>query len=405
MAERGQQLQPTTLASRLLREGRNCGWYLENLPSKCLTKHSSLKLPGSLDSSRRWVFVREGLEDCRKGWPRYQGLKDAFLPHIHHRAPNVTPKKRQRGLPKEATLLPRLAKAEKAFLENVEASMALHPLALYPHLQEALPAELLLHVLEVLDPERKLRDMWAYCQDTRELMKEPTKLVETCSPQECLPEKTLVSHSGQWLCEEKPSTVDSLHKDSLLHGDVHRRVNDFCNWASALGSSSVDEEFILQQFDVGYQTRRSCNALHMRRLNQDKPFIRGRPSVRERCGCWNKPQSSTGANPHKPKQEKTRYGARYLNTNLWKKQRADKPLVDPKISHNAQDTSFKKQLRDQGELLAGLQGTAAFKSFILSRGYRMPKFLEKIYDAEKGKSESIKAPKTPTQTERNPGRR
>ncbi|XP_051026378.1 protein FAM47E isoform X3 [Acomys russatus] len=108
--------------------------------------------------------------------------------------------------------------------------------------------------------------MWAYCQDTRELMKEPTKLVETCSPQECLPEKTLVSHSGQWLCEEKPSTVDSLHKDSLLHGDVHRRVNDFCNWASAL-------------------------------------------------------------------------------------------------------------------------------------------FLEKIYDAEKGKSESIKAPKTPTQTERNPGRR
>ncbi|XP_051026377.1 protein FAM47E isoform X2 [Acomys russatus] len=187
--------------------------------------------------------------------------------------------------------------------------------------------------------------MWAYCQDTRELMKEPTKLVETCSPQECLPEKTLVSHSGQWLCEEKPSTVDSLHKDSLLHGDVHRRVNDFCNWASAL----------------------------------DKPFIRGRPSVRERCGCWNKPQSSTGANPHKPKQEKTRYGARYLNTNLWKKQRADKPLVDPKISHNAQDTSFKKQLRDQ--------------------------FLEKIYDAEKGKSESIKAPKTPTQTERNPGRR
>lgn len=42
-----------------------------------------------------------------------------------------------------------------------------------------------------------------------------------------------------------------------------------------------------------------------------------------------------------------RYGAWYLNTKLWKKQRADEPLVDPKVSHKGQDENFKKELQEQ----------------------------------------------------------
>lgn len=183
MAERGQRVQPTTLAPRLLRERRDCGWYLENLPSKRFTKHNRLTFRGFLNS-RHWVFVKE--DDFRKDCPAHQGSKDAFLPVIHHGTPKATPKKRLGRLPKGATLLSKLSKAEKAFLEEVEANSALHPLALYPQLKEALPAELLLQVLEVLDPERKLEDVWAFCQDTRKPMKEPTKLVEKCSSQVCL---------------------------------------------------------------------------------------------------------------------------------------------------------------------------------------------------------------------------
>lgn len=101
-----------------------------------------------------------------------------------------------------------------------------------------------------------------------------------------------------------------------------------------------------------------------------------------------------------------RYGAWYLNTKLWKRQRADEPLVDPRVSPKAQDSNFEKQLQEQEELLADLCGTAAFKDFVLSRGYRMPRFLEKIYaEEEKSKSENIKTPKKLTETERNPGRR
>ncbi|EGW02499.1 Protein FAM47E [Cricetulus griseus] len=297
--------------------------YQENLPSKCFMKHTRLKFPRFMNS-QHWVFVREGLDDFRKGCPPHQHPK-GVLPHIHHRLPQATPEKRQNGLPKGAARSSKLSQARKAFLEDMEDNMALHPLALYPHLEEALPAELLLQVLEVLDPEKKLVDTWAYCRDTKKLLKEPTKLVEKCSSQVCLPKKMPVSHSDQWLCKEKPNKVNSLYKDSLLHDNVRRGVQDFCNWAKALGSLPIDEEFVLQQFDTDYQTRHSCDALH------------GRTRIQ---------------NPHKPKWVKMRYGAWYLKTNLWKKQRADEPLVDPKISHKAQDANFKNHLREQVRVYA-----------------------------------------------------
>nr|XP_021505570.1 protein FAM47E [Meriones unguiculatus] len=412
VAERGHWLLPTTLAPRLLRERGNCRCSLKNLPSKCSTKRNRMKFPGSLDS-RRWVFVREGLDDFQKGCPPRQSPKDAFLPHIHHRAPSATPRKRKTGLPREAPLLSRLSKPGKAFLEDVDAKTALHPLALYPTLKEALPAELLLQVLEVLDPERKLKDTQAYCPGSGQLMKEATKLVEKCSPQVCLPKKMMGSHPGQWLCEEKPSKVDLLCEDRLVHEDIRRGVSDFCAWATALGSSTIDEEFLLEQFDIGRQTRHSCDTLHLRRLSQvcgelerseDMSLAKLQEAELHHKAEHGRRLQKT-QDPSEPKRVKMRYGAWYLNTNLWKKQRADEPLVDPKISYKAQDTNLKKQLQDQEKLLAGLHGTAAFKDFVLSRGYRLPRFLEKIYTEEKVKSENMKAPKRLAQTERNPGRR
>uniref|UniRef100_A0A8C8ZKL8 Family with sequence similarity 47, member E n=1 Tax=Prolemur simus TaxID=1328070 RepID=A0A8C8ZKL8_PROSS len=102
-----------------------------------------------------------------------------------------------------------------------------------------------------------------------------------------LPKKIAVSHSGQWLYEEKPRKMDLLHEDGpLLYENVRRGVRDFCSWATAL-------------------------------------------------------------NPYKPQRVKMRYGAWYLDTKLWRRQRADEPLVDPKVSHKAQDENFKKGLQEQ----------------------------------------------------------
>ncbi|XP_034860649.1 protein FAM47E isoform X2 [Mirounga leonina] len=333
------------------------------------------------------------LSDKRKPW----------LCKIHHTAPRPAPKKRQHRRPKETALFPKLSpvpRARKAFLADGEAQLTPHPLALYPNLGEDMPVELLLKVLEVLDPDRKLEDTWAYCQGVRKRKKESAKPLKKHSTQVDLglPKKTPVSHPGQWLYEEKkPSETDLLHKDGpLCYENVRKGVRNFCNWATTFGSSNIDEEFILKQFDIDYQSKPSHDVLHTIRLNQPPLELKKRvglkklqePQFFQKLDCEQKHQKPQ--NPHKPKCVKMRYGAWYLNTKLWKKQRADEPLVDPKVSCKAQDDNFKKELQEQEELLADLHGTIAFKDFILSRGYRMPNFLEKMYIRKEHKCECNK---------------
>ncbi|XP_069868316.1 protein FAM47E isoform X4 [Dipodomys merriami] len=308
----------------------------EHLPSKCFTWHNRL-------NSQRWVFVSEGLEDFKKVCPPHRGLtttqgpREGFLPRIHHRTPKPTPKKRQYEWPTKAALFSKVALApqsQKTLIENRESHQATHPLALYPHLEEALPAELLLKVLEVLDPERKLQETWAYCQDARERMEEPTKLFLKPSIQmdPGLSNKAPVLLPGQWLYKEKPHEMGLVHEDGpRVHKNVLKGIRDFCNWTTTLKSP-------------------------------------------------------------KAKWVKMRYGAWYLHTNLWKKLRADEPLLDPKVYCKAQDERLRRDLEQQEELLAQLHASIAFKDFILSRGYRMPRFLEKIYVGKQGKSELDKTP-------------
>nr|XP_020750318.1 protein FAM47E isoform X2 [Odocoileus virginianus texanus] len=333
--------------------------YRENPPSKCFMEHKG-RLPGptSLDS-RRWRFVSMGQDDFRRGCPPCDGLtalgpREGFLPQIDHRDPQPAPKKRHAALCSKLSLA---QQARKAFLADIEAQLTLHPLALYPDLEEDMPAELLLKVLEVLDPDKKLEDTWAYCQGIREKMKKPTKLFKKHSTQVYLglPKKTPVSHPCQWLYERrKPSETSLLQKDGLLlHENIRQGVSDFCNWAAAFGSLNIDEEFILRQFDTNYQSKPCYYVLHKMRPSQVPLELKKRsglnklqePQFFQKLDCeqrLRKPQK-----PHKPKWVKMRYGAWYLNPKLWKKQRADEPLVDPKVLCTAQDENFEKELQKQ----------------------------------------------------------
>uniref|UniRef100_A0A8D1NJL5 Protein FAM47E n=1 Tax=Sus scrofa TaxID=9823 RepID=A0A8D1NJL5_PIG len=172
--------------------------------------------------------------------------------------------------------------------------------------------------------------------------KENTKHLKKRSSQVYLEplKKTPVSHPHQRLYEEKkPSEIDSLHKmGPLLHEN---------------GSPSIDEEFILKQFDIDSQSKPSYNVLHAVRPNPVPLELKKRMGLNKLQGPQffqkldyeqrlQKPQNS-----HKPKWVKMRYGAWYLNTKLWKKQRADEPLVDPKVLGRAQDENLAKELREQ----------------------------------------------------------
>uniref|UniRef100_A0A9L0IXH8 Family with sequence similarity 47 member E n=1 Tax=Equus asinus TaxID=9793 RepID=A0A9L0IXH8_EQUAS len=173
-------------------------------------------------------------------------------------------------------------------------------------------------------------------------VKEPTKLLKKRSTQVYVgpPRKMPVSYAGQWHYEEKkPNEADLLHEDGpVLHEN---------------GSLNIDEEFVLRQFDVDYQSKPSYDELHAMRLNRVPLELKksvGLDKLQEahifqKLGYEQKLQKPQ--NPYKPKRVKMRYGAWYLNTKLWKKQRADEPLVDPKVSHKGQDENFKKELQEQ----------------------------------------------------------
>ncbi|XP_008050374.2 protein FAM47E-like, partial [Carlito syrichta] len=196
------------------------------------------------------------------------------------------------------------------------------------------------------------------------------------------PKKIPASHSGQWFYEEKSHKAGLLLEDGpFLQENVHKAVSDFCNWVATL-ISYLDEELVLKQFDINDQSKPRSDVLCTLRLDQVPrelkynvgPRALQKPEFFRKPDYDRKPQKPQ--NPDKTKGVKMKYRAWYLDTKLWKKQSADDPLVDPKVSRKAQDENFKEELQKQEEFLADLHGTVAFKDFILHRGYRMPSLVK-----------------------------
>ncbi|XP_035567396.1 protein FAM47E-like [Canis lupus dingo] len=390
--------------------GMNCKpWYKDKLPSKCFAKHKNklLNFPTSLDS-RQWVFVKEGLDDFRRGCPSCEDLitygpKEGFLPVIAHRVPKPAPKKSQKKLTKEADLFSMLSPAQqarKAFIEDIEAHLTEHPLALYPSLQEDLPPDLLLKVLEVLDPDKKLKDTWAYCQNPEKRMKSPTKLCEKNPAKVYLkpPKKTPVSCPDKLPHEEKESSTKDLLKTPPLHRRIPKGVRKFCKWVATFGDLGIDEEFIMKQLEIGYEYKPTYDICCMKKINHvplDLKYREGLDKMEDikfslYWEDWER-KLRKRKNPYKPNWVKMRYGAWYLKPKLWKKLINDEPLIDPKFSFEAQDGRYGKKLPEQ-DILEDLYGTIAFKDFILSKGYRMPGILEKLFTRKGWKYDSVRTP-------------
>ncbi|XP_045646418.1 protein FAM47E-like [Ursus americanus] len=389
--------------------GMNCKpWYKDRLPSKCFPKHKNklLKFPTSLDS-RRWIFVKEGLDDFRRGCPPCEDLitrgpKEGFLPMIAHRVPKPAPTKKQKKLTKEADLFSTLSPAQlarRAFVEDIEAHLTKHPLALYPNLEKDLPPDLLLKVLEVLDPDKKLKDTWAYCQNTEKRTKSPTKLREK-RPAKVnleLPKKTPVSHPDKLPHEERKSSTKDLLESPPLHRKIPRGVREFCKWVATFGDLGIDEEFIMKQFDIGCECKPTYDKSQTKKISQVALDLKYRTGIDKMDDLkfsiywenWER-KLQTQRNPYKPNWVKMRYGAWYLKPKLWKKLINDEPLIDPKVLLE-QDGRYGKNFPEQ-DILEDLYGTIAFKDFILSKGYRMPGFLEKLFTRKGWKYDSVRTP-------------
>nr|KAF6500024.1 family with sequence similarity 47 member E [Molossus molossus] len=367
--------------------GRNCRpRYREKVPSQCFTNAEARPPYPTTMNAKRWVFVRNGLDDFRTGCPPCE--EGMILRGLEENRPPRRSKEQNELL--QAVKFSKLSAAQlarKAFVADIEAQLTPHPLARFPNLREDMPPELLLKVLKVLDPDRKLADAWARCEGIEQKPKEPEKLLKKRPTQEHpgLLKKTPQPPPVQSLKKAKPKEKDLLHEDAPdPYERARKAVSDLCNWATEIGCSKIDEEYIMKQFELDYQCEPSHDQVRIVNLDQVPSELKKKLGITKKQqstffpDLGRKPQNSS-----KPKYVKMRYGAWYLNPKLWKWQPADEPLVDPKLLCKDQDENLKKMLQKEEEEFAKLHGPFAFKEFILRKGYRMPSFLEKI-DINKG---------------------
>ncbi|XP_036620681.1 protein FAM47E [Trichosurus vulpecula] len=379
-------------------------WYKERLPSKCFRSSiKGLKFPDALNS-QRWIFLKSGMDDFRKGSAPpckdiiIQQPKEPFFPLIYHKKDLIV----QQGQPKAievSELFSRLSPAQKSQREKankIEYFLAQHPLALYPNLEESLPLELLKQVLKVLDPEKCLEDEWAYCQDGREIKRKPWDgMVKT---RECLPlegpKPPPVKNPYRFFRGEEKIEEEEFSYLPGLEEHIQRTAKEFCDWVSAFGESDkLDVPRILKLFETSYECPKGYNVLHLMEMNQMPLDLKqgvGLTTLQEMQyvleGIDHERRMKRTKNPYKPDWVKFKYGAWYLHTKLWKKRRANEPLLDPKMDTSSQYEKLKKNLLEKDATLMDLHGTVAFKEFIERKGYRMPAFLSRLFAKKEDKS-------------------
>ncbi|KAM9577768.1 protein FAM47E-like [Trichechus inunguis] len=407
MAYQRRRSRPVSLEP--LPPGMNCKpWYKDRLPSECFAKSKERPMfPTSL-RGRSWVFVREGLDDFRRGCPPCgqmitRGPKESCLPVIYRTTPGPAPKSCRKKLSKESALFSKLSPAQlarKAFVEDTEAHLRPHPLAFYPNLEDQMPVELLQKVLEVLDSVRKLEDTWTYCQDGRKRTKEPTESSKNRSTEVrlSLPKLTTVPTPEEWLEEMKPG-IEDLPKVPVLKKRVFKGVTHFCRWVASFGCTDVDEEFIMKLFDPDCD---DCKPKYgpakikvIKEVPPEVKYTKGlrkptQPKLSLPIPAFEKKLQELQI-PHQKKQVKMRYGAWYLHPKLWKRIREDEPLLDPNAEFVVQNAYFRKD-RKEYDILAELYGTIAFKDFILSKGYTMPSLIERMFIRKGWRYDTVKTP-------------
>ncbi|XP_043829070.1 protein FAM47E [Dromiciops gliroides] len=379
-------------------------WYREKLSSKCFrSSKSGLKFPDALNS-QRWIFLKSGVDDFRKGsTPPCKDIithkpKEPFFPLICHRK-DLSVQKRQPKSIAISEFFSRLSPTQRTQRENadkIEYFLTQHPLAVYPNLEESLPLELFKQVLKILDPEKCLEDEWAYCEEGREITRKPWDgMMKT---RECLPlegpKPPPVKNPYRLLRGEEKIEEEEFSYLPGLEEHLQRTAKEFCDWVSAFGESDkMDVATVLKLFETSYEYPKGYNIFHLMEMNQmpldlkegvGLTTLQEMQYVLEEIDYERKMKRTK--NPYKPDWEKFSYGAWYLHTKLWKKRRANEPLLDPKMEVHSKYEKLKKNLLEKDATLMDLHGTVAFKEFIERKGYRMPTFLSRLFSKKDNKN-------------------
>ncbi|XP_005869358.1 PREDICTED: protein FAM47A [Myotis brandtii] len=310
-------------------------WFKERdrLPSRYLSSQNNKlgKCPTSMDS-RRWVFVKEGVDDFRTGCP---SPEDAV---------NLEP-------PEEV---------------NLEPPEAVHPES--PWKLNLEPPE------EVnLEPEDQ-----AHVETAKESLQ---SYLFSLFPEE----------ETNAACTTDIPKVPGLQK-------TRRIVREFCRWIDDnFGDIGLDEEDIMKQFEIDLEVPLTHNTVKIKKITQLPLNIRPckqLDAIQQRKFSlqehnWER-KLRKRQDPYKPKREKIRYGAWYLDPKSWKKLVRDQPLPDPEVVPDKEYWTYRRHL--EPDIIDELYGPIAFKDFIVSKGYKMPDVIEKMFMRKGWKYESVKTP-------------
>ncbi|XP_038615477.1 protein FAM47E isoform X2 [Tachyglossus aculeatus] len=349
-------------------------WYREKLPSKSLRRGKGrLLFPDALNS-RGWKFLEGGVPEGRGPRPPDGIVRRAFLPPLvrHGPSPAAPTPGPARGKVREkmseasarASKLSAFQRARRADVGQLERRLARHPLAHYSHLEGHVSPELFAQVLELLDPEKKLPKEWAQRSQGRRVWPESAPRQKTAVRLPARPKRTPPQNPYRRLSEGKKTAEDAAYGSPPLDENG--------------GAENLqDESAIRNLFVPGYDVPRSFPT-RVVELDNVPEELKRRLGPRLPGPAAAGPARGKSQDPYRPGSEKIRYGAWYLSPKLWKKQRADEPLKDPKVELAAQEEELRKAPQEKDYQILELHGIMAFMEFIESKGYRMPNFLSKI---------------------------
>ncbi|XP_036382758.1 protein FAM47E [Megalops cyprinoides] len=387
-------------------------WYKERLHTKYLKeKNNKQRLSGALDS-RRWRFLKPGLDDFRDGYPLPVGeyiftqTKEGTSPTVPGIPGHVggTEQKPRKQLTKEQVCFSRKnpqQQLRRKHVAEVEYSLTQHPFALYPHLHECVSPELFDQILSLLDPEMSMdrdtawfpistdeehaHDCPEHCENSfhdlaesgegRDTVPSPNvmqvDLQKTDDSRPKNPYLRLLTRENS-AKEDQASKVKRVQSPSL-EDEIKRVTKKLHDWVVSLGDESDDlSESTLANLFLSAFERKPSLTFPIRLVDPSSVPEELYSSAEDlhKVASPDTLLKGPGTMKRHSIKAKINYGAWSREPKTSRKRITDESVQDPTTTNK--DQEFSAVVSKQDEELKQSYAAQAFKKFIISKGLREP---------------------------------
>lgn len=356
-------------------------------------------------NTKKWKFLKPGygVEQKEKSnisdeeaFYKYEG-KCGALPR------SGVANARQRDKKKAATNYSK----QKSTIDKIQDELSQHPLAIFPHLEESIPADIFKEVVEILDPE-----MSEYIA-TGERQNEgvfnsagpPSSSTTSSSSKSGRSSHHSVASQAQEVTNVQTVSNPYLWKTPGEESDTEEKQQDdkpklksqtqdeetlkvtksFCDWVASMGGddNNIEENTLLTLFASGYETKPTLAVpIQVVELNNIPPELKALATAPGNLDQVDDDPSekldASTCKGYKGDSKKKVYGRWYLKPDRWSLRATDEPMRDPRNPSDNELSSIKAQSLQLDKELAQLHGTRLFMDFVNKKDVRKPEFLQNI---------------------------